>query len=250
MPPVADLLAYAASPRADAARSQLAAACAATGMSVRLEVLGSGALYQRLGPRRVAPAPDLVWWFGPFAARAAAADGLVQDVRMLESAAVGAVGPDATSVAQVAEVPRLALADPERSEVGMAILLAMLDRVRQAQGDVEQGWTWWQQRATAGVVLTEDDAGALAVVQSGAASHALTLSSDGAPLGDLAPVPHAVALASNSRNMDDATRLLEWLTSRSSGQASSSLDIDWCTQNYLAVRQRWAGSGFSPSLSG
>ena len=253
MAPVAELLAYAATLRADVARAQLSAACAATGSSIRLEILGSGALYQRLnGARPVPPPPDLVWWFGPFAAHAAAGDGFLSDVQSIDASSVAVVGPPVKNLSDLASVPRLALADPERSEVGMAILLATLDHARQAQGDVEQGWAWWQQRAAAGMPLAEDDPGALALVQSGAATHALTLSSDGAPLSDVAPIPHALALGSNSRNMDDARRLLEWLSSkmaRSTGQAASSLDIDWCTRNYAATRQRWANSAFSPSLA-
>ena len=75
---VSDLLIYASDARADTARSLLAQACRATNTSARLEVYGTGSLYQRLGPRRAPPTPDLVWWFGPFAARAAALDSLLQ----------------------------------------------------------------------------------------------------------------------------------------------------------------------------
>ncbi len=212
-------------------------------------MLGSGALYQRLGTRRVPPPPDLAWWFGPFAAQAAATDGLTQQPRLIDASPVGVVGAPVSGLAQLAEVPRLALPDPERSEVGMAILLATLDRMRQAQGDVEQGWKWWQQRAAAGLALAEDEPGALALARSGAATHALTLLADSASVEELPPVPHALALPTNSRNVDDATRLLEWLTSRSPAQAKSSLDIEWCTQNYVATRQRWANSAFSPSVT-
>src|SRR5262249_21642980 len=74
---VTEVLVYASAARADAARTALAQACRATGSSARLEVSGTGSLYQRLGPRRAPPMPDLVWWFGPFAARAAAIDGLL-----------------------------------------------------------------------------------------------------------------------------------------------------------------------------
>ena len=56
----------------------LGAACRATGIGARLELYGSGSLYQRLGPRHAPPLPDLVLWFGPFAAQAAALDGLLQ----------------------------------------------------------------------------------------------------------------------------------------------------------------------------
>src|SRR6185437_2301594 len=147
----------------------------------------------------------------------------VQDVQVLDSSRVAVSGPRVSTFADLAGVPRLALPDPERSEVGMAILLATLDHARQMQGDVEQGWTWWTQRAAAGLLLAEDDPGALALAQAGAASHALTLSTAGAALADLAPISHALALGSNSRNVDDARRLLEWLAARSPEQASPSL---------------------------
>src|SRR5690242_8551726 len=73
-----DVLIYVHAFHADVARTALGAACAATGLGARIEVYGSGSLYQRLGPRRGQPFPDLVWWFGPFASAAAAADGLLQ----------------------------------------------------------------------------------------------------------------------------------------------------------------------------
>ena len=160
------------------------------------------------------------------------------------------------------------MADPERSEVGLSLLLASLDRARQADGDVERGWAWWQARAAAGLVLAEDDAGAVSLVQSGAASHALTLSPSAAPLSGLAPIPHAVGLAASSRNIDAARPVLDWLAS-SDGvsstalwpwqaatnglaglwQAAPPLDIEWGRQQYTAVRERWAQSGFAPTLS-
>src|SRR5437762_1865279 len=68
---MSDVLVYIAAPRAQVARSVLAAACQATGTSVRTDIYSSGALYQRLGPRKAPPFPDLVVWFGPYAARAA-----------------------------------------------------------------------------------------------------------------------------------------------------------------------------------
>ena len=74
-----DVLVYAVAAREPIARKLLGAACQASGMGARLELYGSsGSLYQRLGPRRAAPFPDIVMWFGPFAARAAALDGLLQ----------------------------------------------------------------------------------------------------------------------------------------------------------------------------
>src|SRR5207248_8637497 len=48
---VTDILVYATESRADIARALLGAACQATGSSARLELYGSGSLYQRLGPR-------------------------------------------------------------------------------------------------------------------------------------------------------------------------------------------------------
>jgi ABC-type Fe3+ transport system substrate-binding protein len=168
----------------------------------------------------------------------------------------------------VAGVPRLAIADPERSEVGLSILLATLDRARQVESDVERGWTWWHQRAALGLVLAEDDAGAAAMVRvNGGASHALTLSPDSTRVVGLAPIPHALALAAASRNLDAARKLLDWLTSEAAGamlqmspwqpatnglagllQAATPLDVDWACQQYMATRQRWAESAFGPMV--
>jgi ABC-type Fe3+ transport system substrate-binding protein len=281
---VADVLVYAAQARADAARALLTRACAAIGSGVVLDVYGTGALYQRLGPRRSPPMPDVVFWFGPYAARAAAVDGFLQTFQparspdgaahdpdwkwtTLDYSVAGVIGSAAVASWQdLGGVPRLAMADPERSEVGMALLLASLDRARQSEGDVERGWTWWQQRAQAGLVLTEDDDGAAAMAQSGQASHALTLRSDGAPLAGLAPLPHAIGLAAASRNVDGARQVLHWLTSEDAGaslalsawqgsrngllalqQAAPALDVEWGRQQYAAVRQRWASLGLGPS---
>jgi ABC-type Fe3+ transport system substrate-binding protein len=283
---MSDVLVYVANARADLARSALAEACRATGASVQLEVYGTGSLYQRLGPRRTPPTPDVVWWFGPFAARAAAVDGLLQVYRppaiadgaihdpdwkwtALEYSPVGVVGSSAVAGwSDLAGVPRLAMADPERSEAGLSILLASLDRARQAEGDLERGWAWWQARAAAGLVLAEDDAGALGLVQAGAASHGLTLSPDAAQLSGLAPIPHAVGLAASSRNADAARGVLDWLTSEAAGpslglspwraasnglatllQSAPPLDVEWARQQYAAVRRRWAESGFAPTPS-
>src|ERR687885_2904173 len=174
-----DILVYATESRAQTARLGLGAACQALGMSARLELYGAGSLYQRLGPRRSQPLPDVVMWFGPFAARAAAMDGLLQPYQparvadgaahdpnwawtTLDYSAAGVVGaPGPSSLQDLAAVPRLAVADPERAEVGMSLLLAVLDRARQADGDPERGWAWWQQRARTGLALAEDDAGAV-----------------------------------------------------------------------------------------
>src|SRR4051794_31641952 len=74
-----DVLVYAVTSRAQTARAVLGAACQATGLGVRLELHGSGSLTQRLGARRAPPFPDVVLWFGAYAAHAAAMDGLLQE---------------------------------------------------------------------------------------------------------------------------------------------------------------------------
>jgi hypothetical protein len=240
-----DLLVYVADLRAASARTLLASACASTGLTARMEVLGTGALYQRLSQRPVPPPPDLVWWFGPFAARAALSDGLVQSASALEYSQVGLMGASSVSAwSDLAGVARLALTDPERSEVGMAILLASLDRARQVEGDVEHGWAQWQQTR---LMLVESEAEVASLVASGAVSDGLTLSG-GVPVPDLAALPHHAAIAANSRNIDAARRLLEWLVAQASAPAAPALDLDWCTQNYVVARQRWAQSRFAPTL--
>src|SRR5438270_679527 len=158
-----DVLVYATESRAQTARTVLGAACQALGISARLEVYGSGSLYQRLGPRRSQPLPDVVMWFGPFAARAAAVDGLLQPYQprqvadgvthdpnwawtTLDYATIGVVGtPGLTSFQDLAAVPRLAVADPERSEVGMSLLLAAappldVDWARQQYTPARRRW--------------------------------------------------------------------------------------------------------------
>jgi ABC-type Fe3+ transport system substrate-binding protein len=283
---VTEVLVYATSPRAETARTLLQTACSATGINARLELYGSGSLYQRLGPRHAPPLPDVVLWFGPFAAHAAGLDGLLQAYQpasvsaaashdanwrwttldYLPTGVVGATGVQ--SLQDLAAVPALAMADPERTEAGLSILLATLDRARQVDGDLERGWTWWQQRASTGLALAEDDAGAVGLVGDGGASHALSLFSDASsPVPGLAPIPNAVGLAASARDVDAARRLLDWLTSDSAADslrlspwraatnglqsllaAAPPLDIDWCRQHYTAARQRWAQGGFGPSL--
>src|SRR5205814_1848974 len=111
-----------------------------------------------------------------------------------------------------------------------------------------------------------DDEAAAALVQVGSASHALTLSAVAPPLGGLAPIPHAIGLATSSRNIDPARRLLDWMLSEAAAAslslspwqaatnslgglllASPPLDVDWARQQYSATRGRWAQSGFAPS---
>jgi ABC-type Fe3+ transport system substrate-binding protein len=273
-----DVLVYAASSRARVARTLLRAACQVLGTGVRLEVYGTGALYQRLGPRRAPPFPDVVLWFGPYAARSAALDGLLQPYQpahvadgvphdpdwnwtTLDFSAIGVLGPSAPrSVGDLAAVPQLAIPDPERSEAGLAMLLATL------VGDVDAGWQWWTARAQRGMVLTEDDAAAISAVNNGFATHALTLQESGAPVSGLAPLPHAVGLGANSRNVDAGRRLVDWLAGphaaalvRYSGwtpaanglqnllAVSGPVDVEWARQQYAAVRRRWALSGFGPT---
>ena len=280
-----DLLVYANDSRADVARTVLGAASQATGMSIRLDLYGTGSLYQRLGPRHGPPPPDIVLWFGPFAARAAALDGLLQPYRparvsdsathdpdwkwtTLDYSAIGSIGsPPLATWTDVAAAPRLAVADPERSEVGLSILLASLDRARQSDGDVERGWTWWQQRAERALVLAEDDAEATATLDDASASHVLTLTAGSTPVAGLAPIPNAIGIAASSRNVDEARALLDWLTSLEAAsslslspwQASANgldalvkaappLDVEWARQQYSAARQRWAQSAFGPHL--
>jgi ABC-type Fe3+ transport system substrate-binding protein len=244
---------------------------------------GSGSLYQRLGPRRAQPLPDLVLWFGAYAAQAAANEGLLQahqPARVAEAAvhhpswlwttvdyaAIGVTGaPSVASMDDLLAVPILAVADPERSEAGLSILLATLDRTRQVESDPERGWTWWQQRAAKGLVMTEEEAEAVGMVAAGEASHALSLSETAAPLGSLPLIPHAVGLAAGSRNADAARRLLDWLAGEAAAAsvrlspwqaatqsllaAAQPLNVEWGRQQYTPVRRRWAQSGFGPRLS-
>jgi ABC-type thiamine transport system substrate-binding protein len=282
---VTEVLVYAAAARAQTARTLLGAACQATGVGVRLELYGTGSLYQRLGPRHAPPLPDMVVWFGTFAAQAAALDGLLQPYQPPDLAAaavhdpnwhwtsldytplgvIGATG--ASSLQDLASVPGLAMADPERCEIGLGMLLATLDRARQVDGDVERGWTWWQERSQHGLWLGEDDASAVGLVGEGGASHALSLGANGLPVPGVAPLPHAVGLAANARQPEAARRLLDWLTSEAPADvlrlspwraatnglqallaAAPPLDLDWCRQQYTAARQRWAQSAFAPAV--
>jgi ABC-type Fe3+ transport system substrate-binding protein len=228
-----------------------------------------------------------VLWSGPFAAQAAAGAGLLQPYQpqqladgalhhpqwlwtTLDTSVFSIAGePAVSSLAELGSVPRLALADPERSESGMALLLATLDRARQVDGDPERGWAWWQQRARNGLALFEDEADARAASEpGGGASHAITRSEAGPALPGLAPIPNAAGLAKSARDPDAARKLLDWLTGeqaaaslrlspwqaasnglRSAFAAAPPLDVDWATQQYAAARRRWAASGFGPSLS-
>jgi hypothetical protein len=227
-----------------------------------------------------------VLWFGPFAAQAAALDGLLrrhEPARVANAAAhepdwrwttldylsINVVGtPVVNGVQDLAALPRLAIADPERSEAGLAIVLATLDRARQVEADVDRGWSFWRQRARAGLALAENEASAIAMVDDGLASHALTLVvGSGSPILGLAPVPNAIGLAAGSLNLGSARRLLDWLVGESAASAlrlspwqaasnglqvllssAPSLDVEWCRQQYAPTRRRWAQSGFGPLL--
>ena len=275
-----DILAYVAAPRAQVARTLLGEACKATGIGVALEVYGTGSLYQRLGPRKGQPLPDIVVWFGPYAARAAAVDKLLQPfqpARIADGAphdpewrwtsfdysVIGVTGaPRSSNAADLASVPRLAMADPERSEAGLSILLATL------VNNVEAGWQWWRERAQRGLQLTEDELGAVNAVNAGLATNALTLADRASPVNGLAPLPHAVGLAASARNVDAARQVLDWLngpdaaplTRYSAWQASANglqsllsaatpVDAEWGRAQYAAARARWAQSGFGPTLA-
>ena len=280
-----EVLVYGTFVQADFLRAFLASACAATGVGARLELYGSGSLFERLGPRHAQPLPDAVFWYGPLAAHAAAQAGLLQPYQpphvadgavheaqwrwtSLEFMTFAADGtPPVAGFADLAAVPRLALADPERSEAGMLLLLATLDRARQVEGDTERGWRWWQQRAQTGLALFEDEASARdALGPGGGPSHAVGLATSAPGLVGLAPVPNVISLAANARNVDAARRLLDWATGQQAApslrlspwQASANglqsaasgappLDVDWAMQQYNAARRRWAQSGFGPT---
>ncbi len=280
-----EVVVYATLSRASTVRTVLASACAAVGTTARLELFGSGSLFQRLRTRRSPPPPDLVLWFGPYAAHAAAQAELLQPYqpRSLPARAQHDAGwrwvavefqpfhvtgePPVATLDDLAKIPRLAVADPERSEVGLAAVLAVLDRARQLQGDELAGWTWWQRRVQSGVLLADDDASALVSQSEGGASHALTQQVGASRLAGLAPLPHAIGLATNARNVDAARQVLDWLVGReapapsglSAWQADANglaalldaappLDVEWATGQYTAVRRRWAEAGFGPVL--
>jgi ABC-type Fe3+ transport system substrate-binding protein len=278
---VTDVVVHVAQARITAVRAALAAACRATGIAARVEQYATGSIFQRLQARRAPPPADIVVWFGPCAAHAAALDGLLQPYQPARRAPRAAHDPEwrwsasefgmfaaagLGTVQDLTGVVRLAVIDPERSEVGLMFLLATLDRARQVDGDVEQGWRWWQQRVDRGVSLHEDDVAAAAAVAAGRASRAVGLQTDGSGLLGLAPVPHAVALTAAARNVDAAQSLLDWLASEDAAgtgslsawaadrnglaarlDAAPPLDVDWATRQYSATRQRWARSGFGPS---
>jgi ABC-type Fe3+ transport system substrate-binding protein len=255
-------------------RGMLATACRATGMSIAVDVFSSGSLYQRLRARRASPMLDLLLWSNPYAAHAAAQAGLLRAHQpaalseraqrhpewywpAAESQSFRVIGqPPTDTFQELASVPRLAVADPERSEVGTMLLLASLDRARQIDGDAELAWTWWARRVQSGIRLADDDPTAFDTVRRGRATHAAGLAEQGSTLGGLAPVPLAVSLSAGAPNIDAARRLFDWLVSQdTTGSVAAAmldvappLDIDWGTQQYNTVRTRWAQSGYSPAV--
>jgi hypothetical protein len=282
---MAEVVVFATLRQADAARAMLTAACRETNLEPRLELLGNGSIFQRLTVRRARPFPDVIVWFGPYAAHSAAMAGLLEphtpgelppsvthhpDWRWtaVDHQAFGISGePPIGTVGELMAARSLALLDAERSEIGMALLLATLDRERQLAGAVESAWTWWAQRVAAGVRFVDEEVAALALVRAGRASHALTLSRDASPLLGLAPLPDAVALAADAPNPDAGRRLIDWAlgasaprTTRYSAWGAESnglqqllasappLDVAWGTAQYNAMRRRWTQSGFGPAV--
>jgi ABC-type Fe3+ transport system substrate-binding protein len=271
--------------RAEFARRLLRAACDAMGVGARLEVFGSsGSLYARISGRREGPRGDVLVGLGPYLAEAAAADGVLerfQPPRAADSAPHHAewrwtaldalawtVTPPVQRLDDLLDVPRLGLVDPARSEVGVMAVLTSLDRARQAEGDPERGWAWWQRRVRSGVSLVEDQAG---LRSAASASHFLGLGSleGGAAVPGLAPLPNAAGLLTGARNPEVARNLLTWLVSTDAAQAVSAagglswwqsaanglgsllqaappLDVDWTAQQYRPTRARWLQQGFSP----
>jgi ABC-type thiamine transport system substrate-binding protein len=275
---------FAPDARADFSRRLLTAACAATGVAVRLEVFrSSGSLFARVTGRREGLRGDVLIGLGPYLAQAVAVQGAmerfqpprVSDVAPHHAewrwtaldASAWFSSPAVAGFDDLQDVPRLALLDPAHSEVGVMAVLASLDRARQAEGDPERALSWWQRRVRSGVVLADDEAG----LKDPQASHALALGAldGGGPLPGLAPMPHAVGLLSGARNADSARKLLAWLVSpdaadavTSAGglsywqsganglsnllQAAPPLDVDWTYDQYRPTRARWLQQGFSP----
>jgi hypothetical protein len=285
---MSEILVFTPTAGADGVRSLLSSACQATGTSARLEVFGSsGSLFQRLRARRAPPPPDLVLWWGAYAAHSAALDGLLQPYRPanvpsgvahdaewhwvavdFQAPTIGG-DPLLSTFQDLATLQRLAVADPERSEAGMMAVLAVLDRARQQEGDAEQGWAWWQRRKQAGMALAEDDTNALEMLRERSVTHALTFQNGGSPVAGLAPIPHAIGLPAGARDVESARRMVDWLVSEAANRpgslslwqaatnglrsvldAAPPLDVDWATRQYASVRTRWARSGFGPALTG
>jgi ABC-type Fe3+ transport system substrate-binding protein len=285
---MSEILVFTPMASVEGARTLLAGACQSTGTSARLEVFGSsGSLFQRLRARRAPPPPDLVLWWGPYAAHSAALDGLLQPYHpanvptgvahdaewrwlAVDFQAPTISGDPPLSTFQDLGTPqRLAIADPERSEAGMMAVLGVLDRARQQEGDAEQGWAWWQRRMQAGLALADDEMGALEMLRERGVTHALTFQARASPITGLAPLPHAIGLPASARNVESARKVVDWLVSEAAHrpgslslwqatanglrpvlEAAPPLDVDWGTRQYATVRTRWARSGFGPALTG
>ena len=285
---------YAAPSRAALLRSLLPAACSVVGASASLEVLSPGSLVRRLGAERDRPRADLVVGRGPFLVEACRRFGFLvsheparppgSDLGDRDSAAhapgwewlafdfaafvaIGTPPVDAFDRLADPSVARLAMPDPRRSEVGTMALLATLDRARQVGGGPDAAWAWWQKRATAGLVATEDEDAALAAQQGGQATHALVLTEPGRPvsappLQGIAPLPNGVGLVDRAPHSSAAGALLDWLAGPDAastvaaqgalsawGQSARSmrtllesappLDVMWTFEQYRAARMDW-----------
>jgi ABC-type Fe3+ transport system substrate-binding protein len=225
----------------------LAAACRATGIEARLELVSPGSLFRLLRGQRDHPRVDMAMSLGPYLPEASAREGLLEPHRpsrwpgdalgdqasaMRESEwrwvaldflpfrLIGAPPVESVEELSGSAVPRLAMPDPLRHESGLMALLVTRDRFRhEHRTDVgpESGWDWWLQRAHVGLELTEDAVGAVAAVRTGRATHALVLgapedgTSQAVPVQGLAPVPNAVALVKGAPHADSARTLLDWL---------------------------------------
>jgi hypothetical protein len=273
---MSEVLVWATASRAAMCRALLTGGCAATGASARLEVFASsGGLFRRLAAPRDGGRAELVFASGPYMAESAVADGLLERWSAVDYGVFATLGdPAAETFAALAPVGvrKLAMPDPERSEIGMFAVLSTLNRAR-AEGDVEAAWAWWRRRAEGGLVLPDSPAGVLEAVRTGRVSHALVMDTAPGrrPVRGLAPVPHAVGITMSGRNAAPARAILDWLAGpeaanaiaqhgglataqaesnglRALRDAAPALDIPWAAELYRAARARWSTSGFSPSL--
>lgn len=248
--------------RAQVARAVLAAACRATGVSARLEVVkGSGSLFRSLYVSRDQPQADLVWSLGPFMADIATRENLLASheptswppsgiAAPLEKAAHDAewrwgafdflvpavagepaiANPDEVNSGQVV---RLAVADPMISERGHLLVMALHHRAEMREYDA---WEWWGNRAAAGIELVPTVAAAIEAARSGRASHAIFYADgvSGAPgsrlLQNVAPMPNALAVVRGTPRLEKARLVYDWLMGpggaealRASGQGGLSV---------------------------
>jgi hypothetical protein len=54
-----------------------------------------------------------------------------------------------------------------------------------------------------------------------------------------------VAIAANSRNVDAARQVRDWIAARAPAMNGPRLDVEWTTAQYATARQRWAQNGFA-----